>query len=85
MTVVFLTGVPRARRGEIWKLLARQYNLSNKGFHSEAEERPEKMGEYHELLQGLTPHQHAILIDLGLYYALGSQAISVCFVLMVSL
>ncbi|XP_067949945.1 TBC1 domain family member 4-like [Watersipora subatra] len=58
-------GVPRQRRGEIWKLLAKQYNISIKGLHDHAEERPSNMPQYLDLLQGLTPHQHAILIDLG--------------------
>lgn len=66
--LVTVAGVPRAKRGDIWKLLARQYNINNKGLNTQAEERPPDMPGYKELLRGLTPHQHAILIDLGMTF-----------------
>ena len=63
-------GVPRARRGEIWKFLIQQYNIRNPVI-------PEhdywKKANYRLLLDkpNIT-HQHAILIDLGRFSFLGS-------------
>ncbi|XP_072352662.1 TBC1 domain family member 1 isoform X5 [Scyliorhinus torazame] len=54
-------GVPRQHRGEIWKLLAEQYQLR---YRLPVKQRP-KDTPYEELLKQLTSHQHAILIDLG--------------------
>ncbi|XP_065288793.2 TBC1 domain family member 1 isoform X2 [Dermacentor albipictus] len=53
-------GVPRHRRGEIWILLAEQYQLRS----SPVTEIDSSMT-YEQLLTELTNHQHAILIDLG--------------------
>lgn len=59
-----MSGVPRARRGELWQLLAER----------QATKGPPPMAAashlyyntpYDELLRQLTSHQHAILIDLG--------------------
>ncbi|XP_077983763.1 TBC1 domain family member 1-like isoform X2 [Glandiceps talaboti] len=52
-------GVPRMRRGEIWKFLIGQHAKSN---HGVFEPPPNN---YEELLKQLTSHQHAILLDLG--------------------
>ncbi|XP_038647357.1 TBC1 domain family member 1 isoform X6 [Scyliorhinus canicula] len=54
-------GVPRQHRGEIWKLLAEQYQLR---YRLPVKQQP-KDTPYEELLKQLTSHQHAILIDLG--------------------
>ncbi|XP_053109907.1 TBC1 domain family member 1 isoform X3 [Hemicordylus capensis] len=54
-------GVPRHHRGEIWKLLAEQYQLK----HQFASKQQPKDVPYKELLKQLTSQQHAILIDLG--------------------
>ncbi|XP_078682785.1 TBC1 domain family member 1-like isoform X5 [Branchiostoma floridae x Branchiostoma belcheri] len=59
LLAVVRAGVPKVRRGEIWRLLAEQYQLRNK--HSNA---PPEIP-YEELIRQLTSHQHAILIDLG--------------------
>lgn len=53
-------GVPRHRRGEVWLLLAEQYQL-----RSSPNAEPEASTTYEQLLNQLTTHQHAILIDLG--------------------
>lgn len=53
-------GVPRHRRGEVWLLLAEQYQL-----RSPPSAQPGGSTSYQQLLQQLTTHQHAILIDLG--------------------
>ncbi|XP_070552767.1 TBC1 domain family member 1-like isoform X2 [Ptychodera flava] len=52
-------GVPRMKRGEIWKFLMHQHAVANKAVF---EPPPDT---YEELLKQLTSHQHAILIDLG--------------------
>ena len=52
--------MPKARRGEVWSLLAERSGLSD------FEERfPALTSEYDGLKSQLTSHQHAILIDLG--------------------
>ena len=52
--------MPKARRGEVWSLLAERSGLSD------LEERfPALTSEYDGLKSRLTSHQHAILIDLG--------------------
>lgn len=53
-------GVPRHRRGEIWLLLAEQYQL-----RSSPVAEVDSSTTYEQLLNQLTTHQHAILIDLG--------------------
>ncbi|XP_043918078.1 TBC1 domain family member 1 [Protopterus annectens] len=53
-------GVPRHHRGEIWKLLAEQYQLRHPSTSKQPKDTP-----YKELLKQLTSQQHAILIDLG--------------------
>ena len=53
-------GVPKARRGEVWSLLADRAGLSG------LEERfPALASDYDGLKSQLTSHQHDILIDLG--------------------
>ncbi|XP_077518226.1 TBC1 domain family member 1-like isoform X2 [Amblyomma americanum] len=54
------SGVPRHRRGEIWLLLAEQYQL-----RSTPSTELDSSLTYEQLLNQLTTHQHAILIDLG--------------------
>lgn len=58
-------GVPRSKRGDIWKLMSRQNMSGKRGLDSDEDAKPAEMPSYRELLHGLTPHQHAILIDLG--------------------
>lgn len=53
-------GVPRHRRGEIWLLLAEQYQLRSSPIAE-----IDSSTTYEQLLNQLTTHQHAILIDLG--------------------
>ncbi|KAJ7326663.1 hypothetical protein JRQ81_016422 [Phrynocephalus forsythii] len=55
-------GVPRYHRGEIWKLLAEQYQLMHQFANKQ---QPKDVLPYKELLKQLTSQQHAILIDLG--------------------
>ncbi|KAL3211944.1 hypothetical protein MRX96_008204 [Rhipicephalus microplus] len=54
------SGVPRHRRGEIWLLLAEQYQLRSSPINE-----IDSSTTYEQLLNQLTTHQHAILIDLG--------------------
>ena len=57
-------GVPKARRGEVWTLLAERGGLRD--LETEWAERfPNLASEYDSLKSQLTSHQHAILIDLG--------------------
>ena len=57
-------GVPKARRGEVWTLLAERGGLRD--LEAEWAERfPNLASEYDSLKSQLTSHQHAILIDLG--------------------
>ena len=57
-------GVPKARRGEVWSLLAERGGLRD--LEAEWAERfPNLTSEYDSLKSQLTSHQHAILIDLG--------------------
>ena len=57
-------GVPKARRGEVWSLLADRGGLRD--LEAEWAERfPNLASEYDSLKSQLTSHQHAILIDLG--------------------
>lgn len=69
-------GVPRLRRGEVWTLLMDRYRRSTKAknwYDNEGDrEKMMKWDEksYRDLLNELTPNQHAILVDLGEYTAL---------------
>ncbi len=60
-TVNIVSGVPRSRRGDIWQLLVEQHQLSS----SQTDGNTDGDVTYEDLLKQLTPHQHAILIDLG--------------------
>lgn len=55
-------GVPRARRGEVWQFLIKQHTISSP---DTSEKQLWKETAYRTLLKKNTPHQHAILIDLG--------------------
>ena len=56
--------MPKARRGEVWSLLAERGGLRD--LEAEWAERfPNLTSEYDSLKSQLTSHQHAILIDLG--------------------
>ena len=56
--------MPKARRGEVWSLLAERGGLRD--LEAEWAERfPNLASEYDSLKSQLTSHQHAILIDLG--------------------
>lgn len=55
-------GVPRARRGEIWQYLIKQYTVS---LPDSSEKQLWKETPYRTILKKNTVHQHAILIDLG--------------------
>ncbi|XP_038119584.1 TBC1 domain family member 1 isoform X2 [Culex quinquefasciatus] len=56
-------GVPRAKRGEIWKFLANQHSFSTPPV--DTADFPNYNTPYQTLLKNLTEHQHAIFIDLG--------------------
>lgn len=57
------SGVPRLIRGEVWKMLSKQYNKSHQVFdHGEF---PNYDVPYNEILKNLTEHQHAIFMDIG--------------------
>lgn len=55
-------GVPRYKRGEIWQLLAEQYKLR---WPPATVTDVDTTTSFQQLLNELTVHQHAILIDLG--------------------
>ncbi|CAG9815139.1 unnamed protein product [Phaedon cochleariae] len=56
-------GVPRGKRGEVWKFLAEQF--CQQVAPVDAAKHPNYNVPYETLLKQLTAHQHAILIDLG--------------------
>ncbi|XP_070500224.1 TBC1 domain family member 4 isoform X3 [Chironomus tepperi] len=57
------SGVPRIVRGEVWKMLAMQYNKSHQvPDHSEFSNFNVP---YNEILKNLTEQQHAIFMDIG--------------------
>ncbi|MFT7806568.1 TBC1 domain family member 1-like isoform X1 [Arapaima gigas] len=56
-------GIPRPRRGEIWKFLSEQHLLRQRMPSRSAVN--ERQVSYRDLLGQVTPQQHAILIDLG--------------------
>lgn len=71
MMVRIKAGVPRLRRGEVWTLLMERSRSSSKGrdwFEDELDREQMKEWDrrsYRDLLNELTPNQHAILVDLG--------------------
>lgn len=60
---LFVLGVPRGKRGEVWQFLADQYCM--KVAPIDISDFPNYNVSYEKLLKQLTSHQHAILIDLG--------------------
>lgn len=59
--VISFKGVPKAKRGEIWRFLAKQHD-----FHSPPQEdQLWKEKSYEEIKEGVSSHQHSIFIDLG--------------------
>ncbi|XP_058456005.1 TBC1 domain family member 1 isoform X2 [Malaya genurostris] len=56
-------GVPRTKRGEIWKYLAHQHSYNTAPV--DTTNFPNFNTPYQVLLKNLTEHQHAIFIDLG--------------------
>lgn len=56
-------GVPRAKRGEVWMMLAEQFNKNHPPF--DTSDFPNAHTPYHDLLKNLTEHQHAIFMDIG--------------------
>lgn len=56
-------GVPRMKRGDVWKYLAEQFTINTAPV--DAKKFPNYNTPYHVLLKSLTEHQHAIFIDLG--------------------
>lgn len=57
------SGVPKAKRGEVWLMLADQFNRNHPPI--DTQEFPEFNVPYHEILKNLTEHQHAIFMDIG--------------------
>ena len=53
-------GVPKSKRGEIWRFLAKQHK-----FQSPPGDQPWNEKSYEEIKEGLSTHQHSIFIDLG--------------------
>lgn len=56
-------GVPRVKRGEIWLMLAEQFNKNHPPINTE--KFPFFTMTYQDLLKNLTEHQHAIFLDIG--------------------
>ncbi|BES94923.1 gtpase activating protein [Nesidiocoris tenuis] len=57
------SGVPKAKRGDVWLFLARQYSSKLPPFNDT--NFPNYNVSYEQILKQLTSHHHAILIDLG--------------------
>lgn len=57
------SGVPRSIRGDVWLMLAKQYNQTHQ--QNDHSEFPNYDVPYAELLKNLTEHQHAIFLDIG--------------------
>lgn len=57
------SGVPRAKRGEVWMMLAKQNSQNHPS--SDSTSFPNFDTPYLELLKNLTEHQHAIFMDIG--------------------
>lgn len=57
------TGVPKTKRGDIWRYLAEQYSVNMPSI--DMKKFPNFNTPYKVLLKSLTEHQHAIFIDLG--------------------
>ena len=55
-------GVPKSKRGEIWRFLAKQHK-----FQSPPGDQPWNEKSYEEIKEGMSTHQHSIFIDLGKY------------------
>lgn len=60
---LFLAGVPKSRRGEVWLALCQQHRLKQR---LPSRQQPPDTP-YQDLLKQLTTQQHAILVDLGTY------------------
>ncbi len=56
--ILITVGVPKNRRGEIWRFLLKQDSLRHKN-----EKKPSMTLSYRELKEMASVHQHAILID----------------------
>lgn len=57
------SGVPRAKRGEVWMMLADQFNKNHPP--TDVFAFPNYNVPYHDILKSLTEHQHAIFMDIG--------------------
>ena len=60
--IFFVLGVPATLRGKVWTFLHEQWKLHHTRNRSVCSVNPTS---FQQLLKELTPHQHAILIDLG--------------------
>lgn len=60
-------GVPRSRRGDVWIFFAELYCNTTAPSPIDLEKFPNFNVPYEQLLKQLTKHQHAILIDLGMF------------------
>lgn len=56
-------GIPRQKRGDVWKFLSEQHSLNSAP--PDPQKFPNFNTPYKVLLKSLTEHQHAIFIDLG--------------------
>lgn len=56
-------GVPKAKRGEVWLMLAEQFDKNHPPF--DTTDYPNFHVSYQDLLKNLTEHQHAIFMDIG--------------------
>lgn len=62
--MIFLIGISKSKRGEVWQFLADQRCLRS-SFTVDTVKFPNYNTSYENLLKKLTSHQHSILIDLG--------------------
>lgn len=72
LTDAVKAGVPRFRRGDVWLLLAERRRIHQENSDDldqrsrvKREKEAGKLHPYRQLLNQLTPQQHAILVDLG--------------------
>lgn len=57
------SGVPPAKRGDVWLMLADQFNKNHPPFNTS--DFPNFNVPYQDILKNLTEHQHAIFMDIG--------------------
>lgn len=68
--VLIFLGVPRSKRGDVWIFFAELFCNTTAPSPIDLEKFPNFNVPYEQLLKQLTKYQHAILIDLGIFFIL---------------